>query len=71
MVYADESKPDLMVRFVENTIVPMVEGAREAALQRGLIDSTTWKHGIRDLMAVSREPGGVFCYTFFKVTARR
>ncbi len=70
MVYADESKPDLMVSFVENTIVPMVEGAREAALQRGLIDSTTWKHGIRDLMSVSREPGGVFCYTFFKATAR-
>ncbi len=71
MVYADESRPDLMVSFVEKTIVPMVQSAREVALERELIDAATWKRGIRDLLAVSRVPGGVFCYTFFKATAQR
>lgn len=69
-VYIDETKPHLMVNFVEKTIVPMVEGARETALEQGLIDATTWERGISDLLAVSRAPGGVFCYTFFKATAR-
>ena len=71
MVYADESRPRLMVAFVEKTIVPMVEGAGDAALEWGLIDAETWDEGIRDLLAVSRAPGGSFCYTFFKATARR
>jgi SAM-dependent methyltransferase len=71
MVYTDESRPLLMVAFVEKTIVPMVQGAREAALEWGLIDAATFDEGIRDLLAVSRAPGGAFCYTFFKATASR
>ncbi|MDP6349643.1 MAG: methyltransferase domain-containing protein [Chloroflexota bacterium] len=69
MVYADESRPHLMVAFVEKTIVPMVQGAREAALEWGLIDADTFDRGIDDLMTVSQAPGGAFCYTFFKATA--
>ncbi len=71
MVYADESQPHLMVAFVEKTIVPMVLGAREASLEWGLIEAETFDEGARDLLAVSRVPGGAFCYTFFKATATR
>lgn len=68
MVYADQSKPALMDRFVRKTIVPMVEGVEETALSEGLITEEEWQRGIADLLAIADNPQGTFCYTFFKAT---
>jgi SAM-dependent methyltransferase len=69
MVYCDSSKPALMEGFVAKTITPMVEGAREQALQMGLTDEATWDRGIRQLYQLAASEQGTFCYTFFKATA--
>ncbi len=66
MVYIDRSKPELMDGFVKKTIVPMVEGVRAQALERGLTDERSWEKGLRDLRNVAESENGTFCYTFFK-----
>jgi SAM-dependent methyltransferase len=71
MVYMDRSKPMLMDGFVRRTIIPMVEGVREMALQMGLLDESGWDRGIRDLHAVADRDDGTFCYTFFKAVASK
>jgi SAM-dependent methyltransferase len=68
MVYVDNSLPDLVEGFSKNTFIAMVEGVRDQALERGLIDRRTWDKGIADLNRAT-EAGGTFCYTFFKGTA--
>lgn len=68
MVYADASRPNLVEGFTKNTFIAMVEGVREQALSRGLVDEQTWERGIRDLYRTTR-PDGTFVYTFFKGTA--
>ena len=65
MVYADSSKPELVDGFVLKTIIPMVEGVREQALEMQIIGDETWKKGIEELHETA-EPSGTFCYTFFK-----
>lgn len=70
MVYVDDSRPDLVEGFSRNTFIAMVEGVREQALQLGLIDERTWDQGIADMYRAA-EPGGTFCYTFFRATAIR
>lgn len=71
MVYADSSRPRVQHEFVLQTIVPMVEGVREQALREGLMSSEAWDRGIADLKATGSTPGGTFCYTFFKASARK
>ena len=68
MVYVDSSRPELIEGFTKNTFNAMVEGVREQALGKKLIDETTWDKGIADLYRTT-EPDGIFCYTFFKGTA--
>lgn len=65
MVYVDASRPELVEGFSKNTFIAMVEGVREQALAWGLIDAATWDRGIADMYRAT-EPGGAFCYTFFK-----
>ena len=54
-----------MEGFTKNTFTAMVEGVRDRALEEKLIDPKTFDQGIEDLYRTS-EPGGTFCYTFFK-----
>jgi ubiquinone/menaquinone biosynthesis C-methylase UbiE len=68
MVYVDGSRPDLVEGFSRNTFIAMVEGVREQALSLGLIDVHTWDTGIAHLYRAA-DPGGTFCYTFFRGTA--
>jgi ubiquinone/menaquinone biosynthesis C-methylase UbiE len=70
LVYSDGSLPDVAEAFVRKIIVPMVAGAREAALANGLADAATFDAGLADLLRTA-EPDGTFCYTFFKGTARK
>ena len=70
MVYVDDSRPDLVEGFSKNTFIAMVEGVRPQAIAAGLIDPAAWDKGIADLYRAA-EPGGTFCYTFFKGVARR
>jgi SAM-dependent methyltransferase len=65
MVYADDSRPALMEGFTRNTFTAMVEGVRHKLADETLIDQETFDQGIRDLHRTA-EPGGTFCYTFFK-----
>ena len=69
-VYVDSSRPDLVEGVSKNTFIAMVEGIREQALSRGLIDQSTWEKGIADLYRAT-ETNGTFCYTFFKAVAVR
>jgi SAM-dependent methyltransferase len=71
MLYMDSSNPKLMDVFVGKTIVPMVEGVRESALERALMDQTAWAKGIHDLRRIADDPLGTFCYTFFKCVSQK
>jgi SAM-dependent methyltransferase len=68
IVYVDTSRPQLVDGFTRNTFNAMVEGVRDDAIARGLIDPDSWDRGIRDLRRTT-EQDGVFCYTFFKAIA--
>lgn len=68
MVYVDASRPQLVDGFTRKTFNAMVEGVRNDAIARGLIDPDSWNRGIRDLHRTT-ERDGVFCYTFFKAAA--
>ena len=70
MVYVDSSQPELVDAFTRRTFTAMIEGVREPALEAGLIEPAVFDRGIRDLYRTA-EPGGVFCYTFFKAVGQR
>jgi hypothetical protein len=65
VVYVDKSKPELVEGFIKNTIIAMVEGIKDQALDSGLINPETWQKGIEDLYH-SAEPSGTFFYNFYK-----
>ena len=65
MVYADESRPALVDGFPRHTFTAMVKGVRSPVADAGLMDLETFDQGIMDLYKAA-EPGGTFCYTFFK-----
>jgi SAM-dependent methyltransferase len=65
MVYADDSKPELVDGFTKNTFTAMIEGVREKAIKENLIGEKEFDKGIADLYKTA-EGNGVFCYTFFK-----
>lgn len=70
MVYVDASRPALVEGFTKMTFTAMVEGVGPAVLEQGLMSRDAWERGIA---ALNRTAGddGVFCYTFFKATARK
>jgi SAM-dependent methyltransferase len=68
MVYVDGGRPDLRSGFIEQTFTAMIEGVREPAVRAGLISAAAFDAGVQDLRRTA-QPGGVFCYTFFKGTA--
>ncbi len=70
MVYVDDSHPELIEGFSKNTFIAMVEGVREQALELGLMDAENWDRGIAE-MCRATEPGGTFCYTFFRGCGRK
>ncbi len=70
MVYVDVSRPELVEGFTMNTFTAMVEGVRGPALASGMIDEKTWDRGIAGLYRTTASDG-VFCYTFFKGTAKK
>jgi SAM-dependent methyltransferase len=65
MVYSDSSRPHMEEGFVRRTIIPMVEGIRESAIEMNIIDAETFDRGIRDLHRTVAEYG-TFNYMFFK-----
>ncbi len=64
-VFADGNVPGAS-EAVKNIFIAMIEGVKEQALARGMVDEEAWDRGIRDLYRTV-EPGGTFCYTFFEV----
>jgi SAM-dependent methyltransferase len=69
-VYVDGSRPELVDGFSKKTFIAMVEGVRDQALSRGLMDRAAWEKGIADMNRAA-EPGGTFCYSFFKAVGTR
>lgn len=65
-VYADARNLVLMDGMVNKIIVPMVQTARERALEMGIVDKSTWEKGIADLERSGMPPNGTFFYTWFK-----
>lgn len=70
MVYADASRPALADGFTRRTFTAMIEGIRERVVAVGLTTAEAFDDGIRALHRTAAEPGGVFCYTFFKATGQ-
>lgn len=70
VVYVDSSRPALVEGFTRRTFNAMIEGIREPAIARGLIEAATFDAGVRDLHRTTA-PDGVFNYTFFKGVARK
>jgi SAM-dependent methyltransferase len=70
MVYVDASRPGLVEGFTKLTFTAMVEGVGPEVLKQGLMDREAWDRGIAALYRTA-EPDGIFCYTFFKATARK
>lgn len=70
MVYVDSSKPNLVDGFILKTIIPMVEGVKEQALEMQMIEEKIWNKGIEELHETAK-PAGTFCYTFFKGKAKK
>lgn len=64
-VYVDSSKPELVEGFNKKTIIAMVEGVKDQAIELGMIDRETWEKGIKDLYRTTGTDG-VFFYNFFK-----
>ncbi len=64
-VYVDGSRPNLASGFTRQTFTAMVEGVRDQVIQKKKMPPDEFDRGIRDLVKTG-EPGGVFCYTFFK-----
>jgi SAM-dependent methyltransferase len=70
MVYVDSARPALVRGFTKLTFTAMVEGIGSAVLKNGLMSQEEWDRGIAALYRTA-EKDGVFCYTFFKATARK
>jgi SAM-dependent methyltransferase len=68
LAYADQSRPDLVDAITIRTFTAMIAGVREAAITAGLMTADAFDAGIADLHRTA-EPGGTFCYTFFKAVA--
>ena len=68
VVYVDDSRPDLIEGFTRRTFTAMIRGIRDRAVAENLISEREFDQGIRDLERTA-EPGGTFCYTFFKAQA--
>jgi ubiquinone/menaquinone biosynthesis C-methylase UbiE len=68
MVYADDSRPEMVEGFTKNTFTAMIEGVRSEVLTHNLLDQSTFDKGIKDLYKTAGSKG-VFCYTFFKAKA--
>jgi ubiquinone/menaquinone biosynthesis C-methylase UbiE len=70
IVYADESRPEMVDGFTRKTFIAMVEGVKEQAINHNLITEPEWTKGISDLYR-SADPSGTFCYTFFKAIGKK
>ena len=70
MVYVDASRPAFVEGFTKLTFTAMVEGVGPEVARQGLMSPDAWNRGIAALYRTA-EPDGVFCYTFFKATARK
>jgi SAM-dependent methyltransferase len=70
VVYADASRPEMVDGFTRKTFIAMVEGVKEQAISRGLLNGTVWNKGITDLKR-STDSNGTFSYTFFKAVGKK
>lgn len=65
IVYIDPTKPKLAEGFLKNTFTAMIEGVRENAIQKGIINKQIFEKGIMDLNQII-ESKGVLATLFLK-----
>ncbi|GAB6055335.1 methyltransferase domain-containing protein [Methanobacterium alkalithermotolerans] len=70
VVYVDNSQPHMGEGFIKKTIIAMVEGLKNQAIDSGIIKKREWDQGMEDLHK-SAEKDGTFFYNFFKAVARK
>ncbi|KAF5089127.1 Ubiquinone/menaquinone biosynthesis C-methyltransferase UbiE [anaerobic digester metagenome] len=47
IVYVDSNRPELVDGFIKKTIIAMVEGVKDQAIEKGMINIKTWNPGNR------------------------
>jgi ubiquinone/menaquinone biosynthesis C-methylase UbiE len=70
VVYADAGRPQMVDGFTHKTFIAMVEGIKDQALSRGLLQKEQWDKGVKDLKRAAG-PQGTFSYTFFKAVGKK
>lgn len=68
-VYVDESRPELVDRFIKNTFTAMIKGVADEVVAKSIIAENEMQQGINDLYKTAE--GGTFSYTFFKTVATK
>lgn len=64
-VYADGSSPQLAAAFTRKTFTAMIQGIRDEAIEKGVIEADRFDAGI-EALNIAAEAEGTFAYTFFK-----
>ncbi len=65
LVYVDDNKPKMKEGFVLKTFTAMIRGIADEAISKKLLTKEEMQQAVKDLIKTA-DPGGTFCYTFFK-----
>jgi ubiquinone/menaquinone biosynthesis C-methylase UbiE len=68
-VYTDGSTPQAKSNGINKIMIPMLESAKQQALDLNLLDRETWVKGIRHLRQSAKSNKGTFFYSWFKALA--
>jgi hypothetical protein len=68
-IYAAARNSPAIQEGLDKIFIPMVETAREQALEQGMMTLEEWRRGIKELRASGQPPDGTFFYTWFKAVA--
>jgi ubiquinone/menaquinone biosynthesis C-methylase UbiE len=70
-IYADEASAAARSSGLNKILIPMIESAKQQALDLKLVDRETWDKGIGQFRRVAEEANGTCFYTWFKGVGRK
>jgi len=68
-MYLDSRRSIQLSRFMQSTILPMVQSSRRSAILKKFIAAKTFTKGLKDIELISTIPEGTFFLTFFRAVA--
>ena len=68
-LYTDDSTPQAKSNGINKIMIPMLESAKQQALDLNLITDNIWVEGIRHLRQLAKSGNGTCFYTWFKAVA--